>query len=80
MNLDATESDLTPMDPGELVAAVTGLATQASDSVAGAPSEITPEEAERRQNIWWYMLFGGLVLLAAESAVANYLSRQERFL
>jgi hypothetical protein len=80
VNLDPTESDLTPMDPTEFVAAVTGHATQASDTVPGASTGISSEEAERRQSLWWYLLFAGLLLLAAESAVANYLSRKERFL
>jgi hypothetical protein len=80
VNLDPTESDLAPMDPSELVAAVTGRATQPGDLAPTVPVEVTPEEAERRQNIWWFLLFGGLLLLAAESAVANHLSRKERFL
>jgi hypothetical protein len=80
VNLDATESDLTPLDPNELVAAVTGRATQTSEAPAAAPTQISAEEAERRQSIWWYLLFAGLLLLTAESAVANYLSRNERFL
>jgi hypothetical protein len=80
VNLDPAESDLAPMDPSELVAAVTGRATQPGDLAPTVPVEVTPEEAERRQNIWWFLLFGGLLLLAAESAVANHLSRKERFL
>jgi hypothetical protein len=79
-NLDPAESDLTPLDPTELVAAVTGRATQSADATPTAPVPVLPEEAEKRQNVWWYLLFAGMLLLAAESAVANYLSRQERFL
>jgi hypothetical protein len=30
--------------------------------------------------LWWYLLFTGLLLLAAESAIANHLSRKEKFL
>jgi hypothetical protein len=79
VNLDAAESDLTPLDPTELVATVIGHATQVSDASANA-GQISAEEAERRQAIWWYLLFAGILLLAAESAVANHLSRQEKFL
>jgi hypothetical protein len=80
VNLDPAESDLSPLDPGELVAAVTGRAAQTTASTTEAPAELTPEEAERRQGIWWYLLIAGLVLLASEMVVANQLSRSgERF-
>ena len=68
-NVDLTESDLTPMDPQELVAAATG---QAGGSVAepeGAPP--TKESQERAQRVWWHLLFAGLVLLGIESVLAN---------
>jgi hypothetical protein len=79
VNLEPSESDLSPLDPAELVAAVTGHATQAVDPAAAA-AQVSPEEAEKAQSLWWYLLFAGLLLLAAESAVANHLSRQEKFL
>jgi hypothetical protein len=79
VNLDPAESDLTPLDPDELVASVTGHAVQTT-AQAQAPVEMTAEEAEKRQGIWWYLLVGGLLLLAAEMAVSNVLSRNERFL
>ena len=79
VNLDPAESDLTPLDPEELVAAVTGHAVQTT-AQAAAPVEMTREEAEKRQGLWWYLLVAGLLLLAAEMAVANVLSRNERFL
>ena len=77
VNLDPAESDLTPMDPQELVAAVTGRAAPTSTQPT---LEITAEDAERRQALWWYLLVAGLLLLAAEMAVSNHLSRKERFL
>ena len=80
VNLEPAESDLTPLDPNELVAAVTGRANAVQRTSAEAPAELTAEEAERRQGIWWYLLVGGLILLAAEVVVANQLSRSgERF-
>ena len=79
VNLDPAESDLTPLDPSELVAAVTGHASQ-RDQSPRAPVEVSAAEAERRQGLWWYLLLAGLFLLAGEVAVANYLSRIERFL
>jgi hypothetical protein len=79
VNLDPAESDLTPLDPQELVAAVTGNAALAATAEAGA-AELTPAESERQQGLWWYLLLAGLVLLATEMVVSNRLSRTERFL
>lgn len=79
VNLDPSESDLAAMDPGELVAAATGRAAQQT-STAAAPAEVAPEDAEKRQNLWWYLLFVGLGLLVAEAVWANRLSQKERFL
>jgi aerotolerance regulator-like protein/VWA domain-containing protein len=79
VNLDAAESDLSPMDPRELVAAVTGHASPLSVQPEQT-QEMTREEVERRQSLWWYLLLAGVLLLAAETAIANHLSRKERFL
>jgi hypothetical protein len=80
VNLDPAESDLTPLDPSELVASVTGRATSTTAAAAEKPAELTSEEAERRQSVWWYLLLAGVLLLAAEMVVANQLSRTgERF-
>jgi hypothetical protein len=82
VNVDPAESDLAELDPQELVAFVTGRATQQSANAAQpqGPQELTPQEAEKRQGLWWYLLLAGLVLLATEMVVANYLSQRERFL
>jgi hypothetical protein len=80
VNLDPAESDLAPLDPGELVASVTGHAAQVEPSASAAEATVTLEETERRQSLWWYLLLGGLLLLAAETAIANRLSRREKFL
>jgi len=79
VNLDPAESDLAPLDPRELVATVTGHASPGSAAPV-APQELTREEAERRQGLWWYLLLAGLLMLAAETAIANRLSRKEKFL
>jgi Mg-chelatase subunit ChlD len=78
VNIDPAESDLAAMDPSELVATATGRATQAA-AATQAPAELTPEEAEKRQGIWWYLLAAGFALLVAELVVANRLSEHERF-
>jgi hypothetical protein len=79
VNLDPAESDLSPLDPNELMASVTGHATIA-DIQAQPPKEMTREDAERRQSLWWYLLLTGVVLLATETVIANRLSRKEKFL
>jgi len=78
VNIDPSESDLAPMDTSELVASATGRATQRATAVEG-PSALSPEDAEKRQNLWWYLLLGGVALLVAELVVANRLSQNERF-
>ena len=80
VNLDPAESDLTPLDPSELVAAVTGQRRPQAAAAAEQPAELTREEAERRQSLWWYLLVAGLLLLAAETVVANQLSRRAKVL
>jgi len=79
VNLDPAESELAPLDPAELVASVTGHAVPTAGASAQT-QEMTREEAERRQSLWWYLLMAGLFLLAVETAIANRLSRNEKFL
>lgn len=75
VNVDLAESDLSHMDPAELVAAVTGRGHGAGAS-STAPLTGTAEELERRQAIWWYLLLAALLLLAAETLLSNRLSRR----
>jgi hypothetical protein len=79
VDLDPAESDLAPLDPRELVASVTGHAGSIEARQA-EPQEMTREEAERRQSLWWYLLLTGLLVLAAETIISNRLSRKEKFL
>ena len=78
VNLDPAESDLTPIDTGELVAAVTGRAS--APAVQPVAAEATREDAEKRQALWWYLLLAGMLLLAGETVLSNRLSRREKFL
>jgi len=82
VNIDPAESDLTPIDPTELVAGVTGRATQTVAASAGPTetSQADVKDAEKRQALWWYLLLTGLLLLAVETVVSNRLSQGERFL
>ena len=79
MNIDPAEADLAPVDPAELVAAVTGRAT-GETADAAAPEPLSREDNEKRQALWWYLLFAGVLLLAAETVISNHLSRKEKFL
>ncbi len=76
VNLDMAESDLSRLDPQELVAAVTPTGSNAR--AAGVVTPPTPEEQERRQTLWWYLLVGALLLLGAETILSNRLSRAAR--
>ena len=78
VNLDPAESDLTPLDPQELIAAVIGHAVPVARTT-DPQAELPPDEAERRQNVWWSLIVAGILLLSAETIVANRLSREERF-
>jgi hypothetical protein len=82
VNIDPAESDLTPIDPAELVAAVTGRAapTAAATPNPTEATEFDVKDAEKRQALWWYLLLTGLLLLAVETVVSNRLSQGERFL
>jgi hypothetical protein len=74
-NVSIAESDLTRMDPKELVAAVTG--GDPTGSTAGA--DVLPDEAqELAQRVWWYLLFAGILLLIAETVLAHRLTRATR--
>jgi aerotolerance regulator-like protein/VWA domain-containing protein len=79
VNIDPAEADLTPLDPAELVASVTGKASQV-EAAAAAAEPLSAEDSEKRQAIWWYLLFAGMLLLAAETVISNRLSRKEKFL
>jgi hypothetical protein len=72
-NVELTESDRTPVDPAEIVAAVAGGGLT---NTAVAPLAPPPVEAqERAQRLWWYLLFAGILLLVGESLLAHRLSR-----
>jgi hypothetical protein len=73
VNVDPLESDLASMDAQEFTAGATGRASLTS---AGVPTGVKPEETERRQSIWWFLLLVGFVLLVTESILANRLSQR----
>ena len=72
-NLDPSESDLRPIDAAEFAAAVEPQ--DASFSAGDNAPALAPEERERPQAIWWYLLVAAFLMLAAETFVGNHLSR-----
>jgi hypothetical protein len=70
-NVDLAESDLTPLDPQEIAAAALG---RAGGDAAGPQAPPTDDAQESAQRVWWYLLFAGLLLLGAETVVANRLT------
>jgi hypothetical protein len=77
VNLDTAESDLSRLDPEELVASVTFRETGAPGS-GGAVAGDSREAQEGRQGYWWFLLSGALLLLASETLLSNRLSMAGR--
>lgn len=74
VNPSVSESDLTRLDPEVLAGAV----TYRSGGVEEAPrlaATLTPAERERKQGVWWYLLMTALLILVAETAVSNRISK-----
>ena len=74
VNVDLAESNLAAADPQELVAAVTGRA--GGDRTVAGQRELRPEDLERRQTMWWYLLIGAMGFLATDTVLSNRLSRR----
>ena len=72
VDVDLAESDLSHFDPQELVASVTAPSAASAAGVNAGPA--SPEDAERRQALWWYLLMAALVCAGAETMVSNRLS------
>ena len=77
VNLDPAEADLARIDEAEMRAAVTGRAVETAPADLAGAAEQTPTESERQQNLWWYLLLAGLLVLASEMALSNRYSRNE---
>jgi hypothetical protein len=73
VNVDPAESDLSHLDPQDVVVAVTAVDGQ---RVPGSDFNVgTPQDQERRQKIWWYLLTAAVLLLVGETVLSNRLSR-----
>jgi hypothetical protein len=74
VNLDLSESDLSSLDPEEVAAAVSSREVESIQAVG----DWTPEDQDRRQRVWWYLLVSALALLGIETFWSNRLSRLTR--
>jgi hypothetical protein len=69
VNSDGAEGDFTKLNFNEFVVGVTGGAGGAEG--AGANRNLSGEEIEGRQRVWWVLLLVALLLLLAESFLAR---------
>jgi hypothetical protein len=76
VNLDPAESDLTPMEPNEFVGTATGRAGITASGQSLEHPDMTPEDMEKRQTIWWFLLVGAAIALLAEAVLSNRLSKR----
>ena len=70
-NIEVSESDLTPMDPEEML-----IATRANTE--GFSTNTMPQTREiqgQTQQIWWYLLCMGVFMLALDTVLSNLLSK-----
>ena len=72
-NVDSAESDLTSMDPKEIVAAAMGGDDPGTRASTGQP--LPPDAQERSQRLWWYLLCIGILVLGADTLISNRLSK-----
>jgi Aerotolerance regulator N-terminal/von Willebrand factor type A domain len=77
VNIDLAESDLTPLDPEELIAQISGpaIARDAGPNFTEA-TELRMEDQERRQSLWRWLLLAAFALFVTETAISNWISRR----
>lgn len=73
VNVNLGEADLEAMDAEEFAGSITSPSVGAAGDIG---AELGPEDRERRQGFWWYLLVAAFLLLALETIVSNYLSRK----
>ena len=80
VNIDPTEADLTPMDPAELVAAVTGRATPVTPEAGGRGDRASPKTPSDDRRCGGICCSRDSCSWPAETVISNRLSRKEKFL
>jgi hypothetical protein len=75
VNVDLAEADLTPLDPQEVVAAVTAVpADGAAPRRNTRDQDLRREAQERSQSLWRMLLLSAFLVLIVETVVSNRLS------
>ena len=77
VNVDLSESNLTPMDPEELGLQIMAPTPEAGDGPRFAEAAaLRLEDQERRQSLWRNALLFAFVLLVVETGLSNWISRR----
>ena len=77
VNVDLEESNLTRIDPDELVLQIGTPSARPPGSLAlGEAFELRLEDQERRQSLWRWLLMVALGLFMLETAISNWVSRK----
>jgi hypothetical protein len=76
VNLDSAESDLSALSPQEFLAGATGRAAVAALGQSLENPELTPQDVEKKQSIWWFLLVGAVLALVGEAVLSNRLSKR----
>lgn len=79
VNLDPAESDLTTLPASEFVTSATGHAAVTATGKSLENPDLTPQDIEKKQAVWWYLLAAGAVVLLVEAVLANRLSKRFGF-
>ena len=74
VNVDPAEADLTPIDPKEIVAAAIG-GSGGGDGTQPTGVPLTPQDKEKNQRLWWYLLLAGILLLGVDTLVSNRMAK-----
>jgi len=76
VNVDRGESDLTPLDPEELVASLRSATDVAPAGDSERAAVLRRADQERRQSWWRWLLLGAFGILIIETVLSNRLSRR----
>jgi hypothetical protein len=76
VNLDPSESDLSPLPAQEFAKAATGRPAAASIGQSLEHPELTPADIEKKQSTWWFLFVAGVAALLSETVLANRLSKR----
>lgn len=75
VNVDLGEADLAALDPQEVVAELSPEPREGrEDGGGGDGNRSRPENEERRQSLWRYLILAAALLLAAETTVSGRLT------